>query len=714
MATTRSVVLDDAVERVVPQGRRLGLVIGIDAYGADSGIPPLRAAVADARAMHAVMVDPECGRFEPALTTVLADDAATDANIRIALERLRKQVTLDDEVWFFFAGHAILVDGEHRLLPVNAQRDFLDATSVDFADLFNKIRCRRKIVFLDCCHAGASTASTRDVYDVGEVFNSYQSSGTVTYCSSDGDQKSVELQEQGHGAFTYWLQRGLRGEADADGSGVVTSDELWQYVCKHVEEDARRLTGRTQTPRLKADTSGAFALSVNMEAIRVREAERAQAEAARREALERLETDRKSLRQLLGEDDATHLGTDEVRSALKVLEGDESSRMAQLIRKALEAFRANGDGDDAVLRVRGALRATVTPPPVAPASPRPHDTKEFERRVAMEVAARSGSMPAIPAPAAGPTASGATPVVATEGKQATEPATVTSAATKVAPTPPAGTTRGGGARDTSSTGPAAPARSWGRMIAIGVGVVVVLAVALPRLFNSGSASEEAVAVDTAPAPGYVLGDPDGEGWKEVLQDPQAPTDSSLVWSWYPEACSASNVAGGYEVTIKDYCAMGRDLALTGEVRFIMTAFIPPDGEGTEASVGTNFGQLGEPGSRQCWIGVNPKSREFAVKCDEQVDSASSTTSTLVEWTPSDHVRPDSNTIQVDLLANRFEVRINGELMPLPDESFPLARSFAPWVWQLGTPTTHDTFQIVNVRTFTREAPAEPADSTKMQ
>jgi hypothetical protein len=251
------------------------------------------------------------------------------------------------------------------------------------------------------------------------------------------------------------------------------------------------------------------------------------------------------------------------------------------------------------------------------------------------------------------------------------------------------------------------------MVAIGVGVIVVLAVARPLLFNSGSSSEEAVAVDAAAAPVY--GEPDGEGWREVLHNAQAPTDSSLVWSWDRDACSVSDVAGGYEVTIKDYCVMTRDLALPGEARFSMTALIPPDAEGTEADVGMNFGKLGEPGSRQCWIGVNPKSRQFAVKCEEQQPEAdSSTTSIVADWAYSDHVRPDSNTIQVDLLATSFEVRINGELIPLPEESFPLARSFAPWVWQRGTSSTHDTFQIVNMRAFTREAPATLADTTAMR
>lgn len=371
---------DNVVSRVIPAGRRLGLVIGIDAYE-DAGIPKLSAAVADATLMHQAMVDTDCGRFEAQYTTMLTNATATESGIKIQLERLRKIASPDDEVWFFYAGHAMIVDGEHRLLPVNSQKEFLDATSVNFSELFQKIRCRRKIVFLDCCHAGATAAATRDVHNVDDVLKNYDATGTITYCSSDGDQKSVELPERGQGAFTYWLERGLRGEADADDSGVVSSDELWKYVCDHVERDAKRVTGLTQTPRLKADTSGAFALSVNASAVRKRQEQQAAMAERDRAAQATLVGDRQDLRKLVGENDLDNLSTDELKAAIRMLEG-ESSRASTLIRKALTSFRADNVVEDAAMTIKGILataaRAATPPiasvPVVAPSVPTPVST----------------------------------------------------------------------------------------------------------------------------------------------------------------------------------------------------------------------------------------------------------------------------------------------------------------------------------------------------
>ncbi len=89
------------------------------------------------------------------------------------------------------------------------------------------------MVLLDCCHAAATAIQrnpTRAVLTPEQVLAGYQGQGRITLSSSDGTEKSVELGEVGHGAFTYYLQKGLRGDADRDGDGVVTADELWNYL----------------------------------------------------------------------------------------------------------------------------------------------------------------------------------------------------------------------------------------------------------------------------------------------------------------------------------------------------------------------------------------------------------------------------------------------------------------------------------------------------
>src|SRR5690606_31266495 len=100
------------------------------------------------------------------------------------------------------------------------------------------------------------------------LFGRFEGRGVVTLAASDGAQKSVELSEQGHGAFTYYLVKGLRGEADdeGDGDGVVTADELWSYLRKKVEEASRQAHNR-QTPVLMGMMTHDVALTLNSAAL---------------------------------------------------------------------------------------------------------------------------------------------------------------------------------------------------------------------------------------------------------------------------------------------------------------------------------------------------------------------------------------------------------------------------------------------------------------
>jgi uncharacterized caspase-like protein len=61
-----------------------------------------------------------------------------------------------------------------------------------------------------------------------------------------------------HGIFTYFLLEGLRGKADADQDGVVTVDEAYAYVSKHVPQ----ATGQEQNPVKKGTVEGRLILSV--------------------------------------------------------------------------------------------------------------------------------------------------------------------------------------------------------------------------------------------------------------------------------------------------------------------------------------------------------------------------------------------------------------------------------------------------------------------
>ena len=62
------------------------------------------------------------------------------------------------------------------------------------------------------------------------------------------EQISGAIESEGHGTFTYFLLKGLNGEA-LGSDGHVTLVSLYRYMTPHVQDEAHRHS-REQTPQL--------------------------------------------------------------------------------------------------------------------------------------------------------------------------------------------------------------------------------------------------------------------------------------------------------------------------------------------------------------------------------------------------------------------------------------------------------------------------------
>lgn len=264
--TTRDIAT--AIRRkVIPEGaKRLGLVIGIDRHQ-DARLN-LRCARADAEAMRDLMIDPECGLFEVDNVTLLVDEEATRERIWRALAGLRRQSHKQDCIWIFYAGHAAPEGDDFYWVPYDGDVDDLYSTGLSRHDLnrvLNDLHSERIVAFMDCCHAAAMATQkhkTRTVVTAEEAFGAYAGKGRLIFAASDGQEKSVEIAAQGRGAFSYFLEKGLRGEADQSGAGIVTADGLWQYLKEKVTTAAQGV-GNPQTPVRIGEETHDFALSLN-------------------------------------------------------------------------------------------------------------------------------------------------------------------------------------------------------------------------------------------------------------------------------------------------------------------------------------------------------------------------------------------------------------------------------------------------------------------
>jgi hypothetical protein len=72
--------------------------------------------------------------------------------------------------------------------------------------------------------------------------------GVATLASSTGDEGSQIWDDKEQSLYTYWLNQGLKGHADADANGAVDIDELSTYVYKNVVRTSKSQFHRAQTP----------------------------------------------------------------------------------------------------------------------------------------------------------------------------------------------------------------------------------------------------------------------------------------------------------------------------------------------------------------------------------------------------------------------------------------------------------------------------------
>src|SRR5207248_1371400 len=121
------------------------------------------------------------------------------------------------------------------------RKDNLQATGYPMETLGSvfggRIRGKWKVLLTDACHSGAITPDASAVINRGLVD---LNKSVFVLSASRARELSYESPDfgGGHGIFTYYLERGLGGAADENGDGIVTADELAEYVRVNVRRDS--------------------------------------------------------------------------------------------------------------------------------------------------------------------------------------------------------------------------------------------------------------------------------------------------------------------------------------------------------------------------------------------------------------------------------------------------------------------------------------------
>ena len=237
-------------EKTTAPGKTRALVIGISRY---QFIDTLSYAAADAAVFAAYLQSSSFWNIEKGDITVLLNDQAKYGDLTVQLQQVALQCQPGDNLIFYFSGHGDVetntIFNRGFLLAQDTYSSNYMANGLrvdDLKDLFVTLQTNnvRVIVITDACRSGKLSGGIKGAeFTAAAIKNIWKNE--IKILSSQPGQLSYEDQKwgNGRGVFSYYLIRGLNGEADANKDSSVTLAELEMYVGSNV---ARETTDKQQ------------------------------------------------------------------------------------------------------------------------------------------------------------------------------------------------------------------------------------------------------------------------------------------------------------------------------------------------------------------------------------------------------------------------------------------------------------------------------------
>jgi len=249
--------VDDPPEPVQVPGRQssLAIVIGITDYR-DPSIPKVPFGSHDAEVFAKYVQNIAGVRKEN--IKVLRDANATLTDISETFEQwLRQKAQADSTILIYYAGHGAMdpSNGNVYLVPFEGRAESISRLySLDkLYQNLESLPTKDITVFLDACFSGGGRSitaqGTRPLLISGPK-TEVRSEKIAVLAAAGPNQISSDYDRMKHGLFTYFLLKGLRGDADSEKDGWISMQKLYEYVSTNVSRTALDELSRDQNPVL--------------------------------------------------------------------------------------------------------------------------------------------------------------------------------------------------------------------------------------------------------------------------------------------------------------------------------------------------------------------------------------------------------------------------------------------------------------------------------
>ncbi len=238
----------------------VAIIIGIQNY---KRVPKADFANSDAKEFYEYAI--RGLGIKPENIKLLVDEEADDVNIVKAFENwLPLQVNKGKtDVYVFYSGHGLpSSDGKSLyFLPYGVDKELLSRTAVGQAEVVSALvasKPKSVTMFIDACYSGQTRggetllASAKPLALKTDT-NAFPSNFTVISASAN-DQISSSSPELKHGIFSFYLMKGMEGDADGNKDGKITTGEMQEYLSDKVSRQAMSMS-RKQDTQLVGDAN---------------------------------------------------------------------------------------------------------------------------------------------------------------------------------------------------------------------------------------------------------------------------------------------------------------------------------------------------------------------------------------------------------------------------------------------------------------------------
>lgn len=239
---------------------KVAILVGISQYNESiTGVRPLRYAVNDMK---------ELSKTLKAQNYTVLPIYNASASKSVILHKIRQARELirpgEGTLLFAFSGHGFSTDNrETNLVTHDTIISSLRETGLSIPEIIREIKSvnpKKAVLFLDACR-NAPTPGEKSMTRAGFV-NLNPGQGIQLLYSTKQAERSFEEPSFKQGIFSYFLNKGLKGEAVVN--GAITFSSLAAYVEREVSDWTYQNKSKVQKPfrSTAGDVAGSFVLAV--------------------------------------------------------------------------------------------------------------------------------------------------------------------------------------------------------------------------------------------------------------------------------------------------------------------------------------------------------------------------------------------------------------------------------------------------------------------